>query len=68
MSDRLTLTPADRRNPLWLALEAHLVDRLATLRSKNDADASPERTAHMRGQIAEVKTLLALASDRPKVE
>lgn len=68
MSERFTLTQADRSSPLWRALEAHLTDRLATLRTRNDADAPPDKTAHLRGQIAEVKALLDLARDRPKVD
>lgn len=68
MTARFAITPAERRNPLWLALEAHLTDRLATLRSRNDADMAADKTAHLRGQIAEVKALLALATDRPQVD
>lgn len=68
MSDRFTLSPADRRSPVWLAIEAHLTERLATLRGRNDGDMTPEKTAHLRGQITEVKALLTLAQDRPKVE
>ena len=64
---RFTLAAGDRINPLWRAIEAHLTDRLATLREQNDSDKSPDKTAHLRGQIAEVKLLLALAEDRPKV-
>jgi hypothetical protein len=54
------LTPADRMSPLWRALHEHLTNRLATLRAQNDADATPEKTARLRGQIAEVKALLAM--------
>ena len=67
MSDRLILTPADRRSPLWLLLEAHYTERLATLRAQNDADKPADKTATLRGQIAEVKALLDLAKDRPSV-
>ena len=49
MSD-FKLTPADRMSPLWRALHEHLTNRLAT----------PEKTARLRGQIAEVKALLAM--------
>jgi len=68
MSDRFTLTPADRRNPLWLALAGHLTERLATLRAMNDADRPADKTSHLRGQIAEVKALLALGEERRTVD
>ena len=45
-------------------LKAYLQERLEQLRSENDADVSPERTANTRGRIAEIKTLLSGAAPR----
>lgn len=40
-------------------------DQLAELRQMNDGQLSPERTADLRGRIAQLKELLALA-DPPR--
>lgn len=62
------LTKQDRDSAVWLKLVLHLNARLATLRVKNDADMTPEKTARLRGRIEEVKALLTLGSDKPVVE
>ena len=36
---------------------------LADLRARNDAHLAPERTADIRGRIAQLKELLALANE-----
>jgi hypothetical protein len=59
------LGQAERTSSTWMQLSQHLTDRLATLRSENDGDLSPEQTAKKRGQIAEIKAMLALAKDNP---
>lgn len=64
MTQPFAFTQADRESPLWRRLEAHMNDRIATLREQNDADKNPDATAHLRGRIAELKTLLDLARDR----
>ena len=64
MSD-LKLTEQDLRDPLWLRLQEHFEERLANHRARNDHDMTPEKTARLRGQIAEAKYLLALASQDP---
>lgn len=61
--DRFKLQPQDRTNPLWLRLEAHMHQTLADLRARNDAHLAPERTADIRGRIAQLKELLALANE-----
>lgn len=63
-----TLTPADKRSPLWLDLAEHLRQRLETARAENDASKPVEKTEHLRGRIFELKALLALAEDRPSVD
>ena len=59
------LAAHERTSPVWQRLERHMQDRLATLRIQNDASATPERTADIRGRIAMLKELLSLA-DEPR--
>lgn len=59
------LTPAERQSDAWRRLEKHLTDRLQSLRVQNDGDNSYEATAKLRGRIAELKAMLALAQDIP---
>lgn len=66
MSD-FRLTDADMNTPLWHAMRAHLERRLAAHRGKNDTDLTTEQTAKLRGQIHELKALLALEAPRPEV-
>ena len=55
-------------NPLWQALRAHYVERLARLRTDNDNAALSEyETAALRGRIAECKALLDLDSPEPEM-
>lgn len=63
MSDDFKLTPGERNNPLWAKLERYLNDRLEMNRRKNDGDLEPLETAKVRGRIAVIKDLLALAKD-----
>lgn len=63
--ERFALAAHERTNPLWKRLERHMQDRLATLRQQNDATATPERTADIRGRIAMLKELLSLG-DEPR--
>ena len=49
----------------WKAIEARTKARLETLRAKNDSALGVEQTAHVRGQIAELKGLLTLALPAP---
>jgi hypothetical protein len=60
----------DPNGPTWLAIQAYLAKRLATLREKNDRHLPEPETAKLRGQIEEVKALLRLPAvqDDPVVE
>lgn len=62
------LTDGDRQGPTWMRLKKHYEERLATLRTQNDAALAAEKTAELRGQIKEVKRLLKLDSDTPDFE
>ena len=66
MSEPL-LTVNDRTSAVWQKLKPYFEKRLESLRRKNDGDKSPEQTAKLRGQIAEVSHLLALGTDMPQV-
>ena len=57
------LTLSDRQSELWNRLEAYWKARVEMLRSQNDGDKDPIQTAKLRGQIAELKTTLALGRD-----
>lgn len=59
------LGQAERNSSTWLQLSAHLTERLEQLRRENDSDIDEIQTARKRGQIAELKAMLALAKDQP---
>ena len=70
MSQELELLPADLASPLWHALKTHLEDRLQSLRTQLETDQPPEKTANLRGRIAEVKRILSLGESkrRPPID
>ena len=61
----MTLTENEKLSAVWQKLEAHLTKRLADLRSQNDGDLTHEQTIKLRGRVAELKALLALANTTP---
>lgn len=63
MADKLRLAPHERASPLWISLERHMRQSLAELRALNDTSLPPDRTEHIRGRIAQLKALLALADE-----
>jgi anti-sigma28 factor (negative regulator of flagellin synthesis) len=56
------LSHAERHSPVWHAIEAHLNQRLASLRMQNDGRKSIEDTEFLRGRIAELKALIDAGS------
>lgn len=50
----------------WAKLRLYLETRLEILRKRNDANLPPDDTAHIRGQIAALKNVLALEEDPAK--
>lgn len=52
----------DFQSRTWERMEAHLRERLAELREENDTRLDDVKTATLRGRIAEIKELLALAA------
>jgi|GEM_PF-2506882 len=58
------LKPEDFRTPAWKRLTQVLEERLEDLRQSNDQiSLGVERTAAIRGGIAELKKILSLADD-----
>jgi hypothetical protein len=62
------LTPQDRQSAVWKKIAAHLDERLAALRVKNDGPHDAIQTAKIRGAIAEVIALQKLDSDPVVIE
>lgn len=58
---KLKLVREDFFTPTWRRLAAHLGDRLQSLRELNDRHVDIDETSAIRGSIAEIKKLLALA-------
>lgn len=59
----------DFRTPTWSRLTKHYEARLLELRELNDSrDNSETKTALIRGQISEVKRLLALSTDSARAD
>lgn len=68
MTDRFILTQIERESPIWRRIvDEYLETRLKRLRVENDAERSPDATAKLRGQIAEVKLMMGLDRDQPIV-
>jgi hypothetical protein len=61
---RFTLTPGERQTTLWLRLHAHFTAMLTARREQNDFPRSEPDTARLRGEIALLKELLDLNTDR----
>lgn len=60
------LTESDKASGLWLRLRAHLDDRIASARLRNDdATLDPAATAAIRGEIKVLKLLMRL-DDPPR--
>ena len=53
----------DFRSATWRNLTKDLKERLDELRGINDTDRDERATAKLRGQISELKRILALADD-----
>jgi len=68
VTDPFILTHVEKDSPLWRRLMGYHEARLKRLRIENDADKTPEATARIRGQIAEVKLMMALNNDQPIIE
>jgi hypothetical protein len=63
MSTLNKLSQPEKESELWKKLEKILTERLEKHRRLNDTDQPESKTALLRGRIAEVKFLLALAKE-----
>ena len=63
----MNLTPGEVQTVVWLKIQAHFQDRLASMRKRNDNPLSELETATLRGRIAEIKEILSLAEPPPVV-
>lgn len=59
----MVLERSDFKTTTWKRLSELLNERLFDLRKMNDQQHEPIKTATIRGQIAEVKRILALAEE-----
>ena len=64
----MTLTDYERQGETWQKIKAHLEQKLAGLRERNDADLDPIETARLRGEIRAVKLMLLLGEAPPAME
>lgn len=64
----MTLSKAERNDPLWLKLKADYESRLAQLRASNDKDMSETDTAKLRGRIAELRRIIDMGAEKPVIE
>ncbi len=64
-TDKVIITESDKQNPLWRKLQDYWAQRLDVLRKKNDCDRDEKATATLRGQIAEVKSMMSLDNPPP---
>lgn len=59
------LTPQDKASAVWPKLKAFMEQERDALRRKNDMQLGELETAALRGQIAQLSTLIDLDKDRP---
>ena len=59
----MTLTPADRTNPLLAKMVEGWKADLATLRARNDGPMLHDETLTLRGRITQLKACIALGND-----
>lgn len=64
MSEEI-LTKIERGSSVWQKIEKRLKEELESLRRKNDGNLPEIATARLRGQIAAVKDLLSIGTDKP---
>ena len=56
------LTETEKHSSTWIKISKELERRLDVYRKKNDNDMTDSETFRLRGQIAEIKSLLKLDS------
>lgn len=61
-TEDIKLTATDMGSSVWDKLRRHMESRLLALRIRNDADLDLVDTAKVRGEIKNLKNLLALGT------
>jgi len=64
----IILTDSDKMSQAWGKVREHLTERLAVLRGQLESDIDERTSTRVRGQIAEVKSLLSMEKDRPVID
>lgn len=62
------LSDIERKGAVWLKLKKHFEERLEAKRKQVEGNVSQEETQKLRGRIAEIRELLRLGDEQPKVE
>lgn len=60
---RFKLTRGEMRDPVWVRLQECVAEELALKREQNDHPMDIVKTTGMRGEIAMLKRILALADE-----
>lgn len=64
---KIAFSPAERHSAAWAKIEEYAQNQLNILRKKNDnPDLDPTKTAILRGQIKEIKSILAFGEVEPE--
>lgn len=59
------LTDGERNSQIWARLNKHFEKQLETLRAKNDGPLSHDDTLALRGQIRNLRAVIALGDEPP---
>jgi len=62
------LTDSERVTSAWKTIKEYAEQRIERLREKNDRPLDEVKTAHLRGQIEELRNLAALDKPAPQTE
>ena len=63
----MTFTDEDRHAGVWVRVKEHMLERLESLRLRNDGPLDAMETARLRGRINELKYLLDLDNPGPAI-
>lgn len=64
----MTLTQEELNSPTWKKVREYAQEELAQHRTNLEADATPEKTAKLRGSIKSLIRLLALGESPARVD
>ena len=64
----MILTIQELGTPAVFKIKEYLNQRIQTLRALNDGELDENKTATMRGRIAESKAMLAMITDEPIIK